>query len=465
MNVLKNFPEKSLLALVLAGFVMLVSSCGEDDSSSLPAVVAKFSGVPTSVKESETVSFKDESSNAPTEWLWTFEGGTPATSTEKDPVVTYSSAGTYDVTLVATRATDKSTSTKKETDYITVEATTPVGVSALFSASAETIEAGGEVTFANNSTGADKWEWTFEGGTPTTSTEKNPKVTYATAGDYTVTLVATSSDNGTSTKTMDDFIKVLPAGSVLAAFSATSLTLVSGKTVTFTDESTNTPDQWSWEFEGGTPATSNEQNPTVTYSEEGSYTVKLTATRSSDANSNEIAKASYITVVGPGVQFPYRGIAQVIPGKIDVAFFDEGGEGVAFHDMEEANKTNGKGPRADTPVEIEVGDSVAGIYNHGFFDGGEWIEFTVDVATTGSYTAEFILATNGKDPKVQLQNEDGTPFGGASEILVISNGGWQIYSSYFVENIWLEAGVKVMRYASVGLGGTNTRSITFTLDQ
>lgn len=45
------------------------------------------------------ISFSDLSSNSPDQWFWTFEGGTPSTSTDKNPTVTYTSSGTYDVTL------------------------------------------------------------------------------------------------------------------------------------------------------------------------------------------------------------------------------------------------------------------------------------------------------------------------------------------------------------------------------
>ncbi|HRG09459.1 MAG TPA: M43 family zinc metalloprotease [Cyclobacteriaceae bacterium] len=48
------------------------------------------------------VSFTDLSTNFPTSWSWTFAGGDPATSTQRNPVVRYNSPGTYAVTLVAT---------------------------------------------------------------------------------------------------------------------------------------------------------------------------------------------------------------------------------------------------------------------------------------------------------------------------------------------------------------------------
>ena len=48
------------------------------------------------------VQFVDMSTGNPTSWRWTFQGGSPATSTQQNPKITYKSTGTYSVTLVAT---------------------------------------------------------------------------------------------------------------------------------------------------------------------------------------------------------------------------------------------------------------------------------------------------------------------------------------------------------------------------
>ncbi len=50
----------------------------------------------------EEINFYDQSVGPITEWKWTFEGGTPAISTDQNPVVTYSEAGVWDVTLEVT---------------------------------------------------------------------------------------------------------------------------------------------------------------------------------------------------------------------------------------------------------------------------------------------------------------------------------------------------------------------------
>lgn len=60
------------------------------------------------------------------------------------------------------------------------------------------------------------------------------------------------------------------------SFSAGSVNICAGQQVSFTDQTTNTPLIWSWSFPGGSPSSSNLQNPLVTYSTPGTYNVVLT---------------------------------------------------------------------------------------------------------------------------------------------------------------------------------------------
>jgi PKD repeat protein len=82
------------------------------------APVADFTASATNITEGDTVDFTDLSTNDPDTWDWTFDGGTPATSTLQNPSITYYTAGTYTVALTATNAYGSDTETK--VDYITV---------------------------------------------------------------------------------------------------------------------------------------------------------------------------------------------------------------------------------------------------------------------------------------------------------------------------------------------------------
>ncbi len=61
-----------------------------------------------------------------------------------------------------------------------------------------------------------------------------------------------------------------------AAFEANKVEVCEGSPVNFTDMTAGVPITWDWSFEGGTPATSTAENPTVTYNNPGTYNVQLT---------------------------------------------------------------------------------------------------------------------------------------------------------------------------------------------
>jgi PKD repeat protein len=86
------------------------------------------------------------------------------------------------------------------------------------------------------------------------------------------------------------------SGVPICQFSADSITIPYGRDVQFTDRSAGIPTQWQWNFTGGNPATSNQQNPVVIYSTPGLYTVKLKVLNSHGSDS--LIKTSYIRVLG-----------------------------------------------------------------------------------------------------------------------------------------------------------------------
>lgn len=127
-------------------------------------------------------------------------------------------------------------------------------------------------------------EWTFEGGTPASSTEKNPEVTYNKAGTYNVTFTIHRGEQQTTT-TRENFIVVsqrgpearigLPEEGYESPF--VGVFIPTDVPVTFRDLSANNPTEWTWKFQNTDIEESNEQNPTVTYTKEGITSVGLVA--------------------------------------------------------------------------------------------------------------------------------------------------------------------------------------------
>lgn len=88
--------------------------------------VAKFSADATTIYTGNSVHFSDSSTNNPTSWLWTFQGGTPATSTLQNPTISYSTPGIYNVTLIAINS--KGSDTLVKAGYIHVSNCTRTAV-------------------------------------------------------------------------------------------------------------------------------------------------------------------------------------------------------------------------------------------------------------------------------------------------------------------------------------------------
>ncbi|HPR27434.1 PKD domain-containing protein [Lentimicrobium sp.] len=170
-----------------------------------PALSAAFSADAVTVCAGSSLTFTDESIPQPTSWSWSFPGGTPSSSDlENPPPITYAITGTYDVSLTVSNGTETDTETK--TAYITA-----IDLIADFAASATTVIEGNSVIFTDlSSCGPTTWQWSFPGGTPASFNGQNPPaITYAAAGNYDVTLIA-SKPGATDTKTRTAYITVTP---------------------------------------------------------------------------------------------------------------------------------------------------------------------------------------------------------------------------------------------------------------
>ena len=103
----------------------------------------------------------------------------------------------------------------------------------------------------------------------------------------------TVADN--ETVTLD--VRLVPLEGIVADFVADATSVNIGGTVHFTDNSWGGQIvSWEWEFEGGTPANSSETNPTVSYTQAGTYNVRLTVTNADGETATKFSP-NYITVL------------------------------------------------------------------------------------------------------------------------------------------------------------------------
>ncbi|MBL4586041.1 MAG: PKD domain-containing protein, partial [Flavobacteriales bacterium] len=236
----------------------------------------------TLVCPGQEIQFTDQSQNV-TDWFWAFGDG--ETSTDQHPTYEYQDTGFFDITLITLNNGCSDTLTLTDAIYVTP----PV---ARF-ASAFDCSDPNTFTFSNSSFGYDSWEWQLPDGS--TSTEDPLTLILTEPGMYILRLAATNDEYGCTTGARDTlYVTDLEAG-----FSAQNTQDCAPLDVIFTDEST---DAQSWEWFFGNGAYSQEQNPSYTYSEVGSYTVTHVVT---DINgcTDTISEPDLVTVTGSIVDF------------------------------------------------------------------------------------------------------------------------------------------------------------------
>ena len=128
------------------------------------------------------------------------------------------------------------------------------------------------IQLKNESYGAEEYEWTFEGGIPSSSNESTPaKVVFTQAGEHKITLRVW---NAVEEKTSQQTIRVDSAMTIDFDFSIALNDIAPGM-VSITNKSKG-GNQYEWIFEDGIPSTSNLQHPgTITFADGGEHKIHL----------------------------------------------------------------------------------------------------------------------------------------------------------------------------------------------
>ena len=279
-----------------------VASITSDPEPSMDIISGDFSQA-IRIAQGETVSYTSSSSNAD-HVAWTFEGGSPATSTANTATVTYANTGTFTTALVAYSESGE----LRDTATVSVVVSEgPVVFNVDFAADNTTVLVGQTVNFTNNVTATQNgqpytgdifYSWSFDadGGTAgmlATSTDANPAYSYTAAGVYSVKLAVATSQYGVY-MTADTLVKHAYITvqedelAVIANFTTTpeatssiltgaSVNIMVGESIVYTSACNENTTSIEWTFQGGDPATSTDDQVTVTYAAAGSYTTTLVA--------------------------------------------------------------------------------------------------------------------------------------------------------------------------------------------
>jgi hypothetical protein len=177
---------------------------------------------------------------------------------------------------------------------------------------------------------------------------------------------------------------------------------------------------------------------------QGQYVVRLHSVQ----QSYRVDKLRVVTLSGC-TSGPFGGTPATVPGEIEAENFDCGGEGTAYHDLTIGNQSTSPYRAGES---VDVLDLPGGGRAIQYFDTGEWMQYTIDVAVAGSYRLGILAATNWA-PAGQLAGQyrieiDGVDLTGA--VNVLGTGSWSTYQwTDAPARVSLSAGQHVLRLHAV----------------
>ncbi|MBR4815162.1 MAG: carbohydrate-binding protein, partial [Paludibacteraceae bacterium] len=136
-------------------------------------------------------------------------------------------------------------------------------------------------------------------------------------------------------------------------------------------------------------------------------------------------------------QSPYKGVASVLPGAVEMENYDEGGEGMAYSDSDDKNE--GKDYRDDG---VDIEEFSTGEYAIGWTKAGEWTEYTLEVKYDDEYTWTVYAASGSDGSSFKLYIDDKA----ISEAISVKNSGdWKTFREYTGKTGELEKGKHILK--------------------
>jgi hypothetical protein len=152
---------------------------------------------------------------------------------------------------------------------------------------------------------------------------------------------------------------------------------------------------------------------------------------------------------------PYGGTAAAVPGTVQAANYDTGGQGVAYNVTSvngTANSYRSDGVDLEACTDTGCGDDI------GWTSAGQWFRYTVNVATAGTYTVSLRLAApSAVTDGLHIANSSGTNLSG--NINIPATGAWQTWTTV-TATVTLPAGQQTLTINQDN-GGWNIHQLTF----
>jgi len=168
------------------------------------------------------------------------------------------------------------------------------------------------------------------------------------------------------------------------------------------------------------------------------------------AGTSEAGKTA--SAVAPkAIETPYFGKPASIPGKVQIANYDRGGEGLSYHDSDPINVGHYYRPLDGVDIEETADDG--GGHDVGYAAAGEWLKYTVDVKKAGDYVVSFRVASDLSGGTLHLEDATGKDLTGP--VTFANTGGWQKFKMVTATApVTLPAGKQVLKLVE-DTGGFN----------
>jgi len=266
-----------------------VGTCGTDFTSDMaiddvrvveviPPPSISFIATDSTPCLGESVTFDNFTVNG-NSYQWTFPGGTPSSSNLLNPIITYFSAGTYDVTVVATGPGGSDTLTKSA--YIVVSGAPSVSLTLPF-----------DTLCTSDGPQA------LSGGSPLGGTYSGPGVvsgqfdpSVAGIGIHTVSYTYVNPAGCLASDSQQVFVNSCVVQPVAAFVASTDTLIGMGGTVSFTNQSSYAT-SYEWLIDGSTYSVSN-PGP-VAFASSGLYDITLVAMN--QYGSDTLTRSDYVVV-------------------------------------------------------------------------------------------------------------------------------------------------------------------------
>jgi hypothetical protein len=181
-----------------------------------------------------------------------------------------------------------------------------------------------------------------------------------------------------------------------------------------------------------------------------------TLTVDQDSTGWNIHYLTFAAAGGGGGEGPYGGTPAAVPGTVQAANYDTGGQGVAYNVTSVNGSANSY--RSDG-VDLEVCADTGCGYDIGWTATGQWFHYTVDVATAGTYTVGLRVAAPGAvTDALHIASSSGANLSG--DVSIPATGGYQTWTTVNA-TVTLPAGVQTLTVDQDN-GGWNLHYMAFT---